>query len=325
MAGLRDPDRLNAQVDRVLDARLGVYEKQLVANYRQAVDAIRLDIAKVYEKYAVNGELTLAEMTKFNRLTNLEKQIVKDVRPYLTANDSLLKKVSAVEYDEAFYRYAWTMDQQTGVALQWGVLNTDAVAAAVANPLDLISRGRLRATTISRVRTAVTQGLIRGQGFPEMMRGIRGSINGTASDAMRIVRTEGQRAQVEGQQESYDRAREKGVDVVDVWDATLDSRTRDEHGAIDGQHRGEDGFFDTAVGKVSAPLHSGVASFDINCRCRLRGEIEGFEPEFRRAQERSVVVKNGRFEIVLGDSKVVPYQTYKQWSNNLNTRGRSTP
>jgi SPP1 gp7 family putative phage head morphogenesis protein len=294
-----DIRRLEDIAKNALEKRLSSYERQVILNYAEALKKIRADIGKVYEKYAVNGKLTNAEMSKYNRLTALEKQIVEDLSPVVRKSARLVEKMSKVEYEEAFYQYAWTIDQSTGVALRWGLLNENAVAAAVANPLEKIALTRLKQDGLIKIQRAVAQGLIRGQSYPNMMKSISGAINGTAADAMRIVRTEGQRAQVLGQQANYEQARDMGVEVVDVWDATLDSRTRDSHGELDGQrahYKNGQPFWDTEVGEVSGPMQSGVASFDINCRCRIRGEVEGFKPEKRR---------------IAGE--IQKYQTYKEW------------
>jgi hypothetical protein len=239
-------------------------------------------------------------MTKYNRLRSLEKQITEDLRPLALKNKALIEQMVEVEYDEAFYREAWVIDQQSGVALKWGLLSEDAIEAAVANPLRKIALERLRADGRQKIRRAVAQGLIRGQSYPAMMRGIRDAINGTAADATRIVRTEGQRAQVMGQQHTHKRARELGVETVDVWDATLDGDTRPEHGRLDGveaKYRSGQPYWDTAVGRVRGPLQSGVASFDINCRCAVTGRVKGYEPKVRRIR----------------DQGVVPYKSYEQW------------
>jgi hypothetical protein len=258
-------------------------------------------MAKLYERYAENGVLTHAEMSKWRRMKTLDKDITRILGPSAQANKTLVDKMAAVEYEEGFYRFAWAIDQESGVALRWGLLNPDTVRAAVANPLREIAVTRLRANGRARIRTAITQGLIRGASYPDMMRGIRTAINGNAKDAMRIVRTEGQRAQVLGQQESYNKARDLGVEVQDIWDATLDSRTRTDHGALDNVPASVDSagnrYWDTAVGRVAGPTQSGVASFDINCRCRVTGGIEGYSPKLRRIR----------------DEGVVPYKTYREW------------
>ena len=311
MAGCRDPGRLESVTASSLLGNIGRWEREVAANYRAALDGIRTSIASLYERYASAGVLTHAEMSKYNRLKNLERQITEAIGPTAARNSALMERMARIEYDEAFYRYAWTIDQQARASLQWGVLNPDTVVAAVANPIRKISEGRLRTDGRARVRRAVTQGLVRGESFPAMMRGVRDAINGTTRDALRIVRTEGQRAQVLGQQASYQRARDKGVEVVDVWDATLDSRTRDSHGALDGvraQYDEGGAFWRTSVGKVRGPVQSGVAAFDIHCRCRIRGEVGGFAPEVRR---------------IRGEG-VVPYQKYEDWKQGMNERGRNT-
>lgn len=303
MPELRDPARLDRIAKHALDVRLGRYEVTTKRFYRQQLDAMRVQMSKLYERYSANGKLTLAEMTKFNRLKSLDKQLTEILGPSANAEKSMIRKMSAVEYEEGFYRFAWTIDQQSGIALKWGLMNPDAVRAAVANPLREIATTRLRANGRQRIRSAIVQGLIRGDSYLNMMKGIRGAINGNANDALRIVRTEGQRAQVLGQMETYDKARDLGVDVRDIWDATLDSsRTRPSHGALDNVPASVDAagnqYWNTAVGRVSGPTQSGVASFDINCRCRITGGIEGYEPKLRR---------------IRGEG-IVPYKTYAEWS-----------
>ena len=290
-------DDINANA---LERRLKAYEVKIANQYREALVKIRADIGVLYEKYAVNGQLTYGEMTKFNRLTKLERRITDYMAPTIAKNDALLAKISLVEYDEAFYRYGWSIDQQLGASLQWGQLNPEAVKAAVANPLNLIARERLRFAGRTQVRNAVTQGLIQGLSYDNMVKGIKGAINGTAYDAMRIARTEGQRAQVLGQQANYEEAEKLGVEFDEIWDATLDSKTRPAHGALDGvaaQVRSDGSrYWDTSVGEVSGPLQSGYASFDIHCRCRVRAQIKDFEPKSRRVGK-----------------EIVSYETYDQW------------
>jgi hypothetical protein len=139
---------------------------------------------------------------------------------------------------------------------------------------------------------------MQGVSYPKMMRAIKSVVVATDKEslayvAMRIVRTEGQRAQNIGQQQGYERARELGVNVIDTWDATLDSRVRDDHAAMDGKKSKVDSngnvYFDTPVGRAPGPMRSGVASFDINCRCRTIGIIEGYEPEVKGVRDKGLL------------------------------------
>lgn len=272
-------------------------ERELLRNYKIALDDIRGKLALLYERYSVNGELTFAEMSKFNRMASLEKQIVEIMSPALKANAKLAERLKLVEYEESFYRTAWAIDQHTGVALRWGLLSPDQIREAVANPLEYLAERGVKEKTLLRVRREITQGLIRGDSYPHMMRGVKAAINESAASSMRIVRTEGQRAAVMGQQAQYSKAEDLGVDVVEVWDATLDDRTRPSHGALDGKEKDKEaGGWHTSIGLVAGPLQSGDPAFDIHCRCTVRPEVKGFEPKGRRPKE-------------IGE-----YETFEKWA-----------
>lgn len=274
--------------------------RELAKNYGSALESIREDLRKLYDKYAKGGQLTYAEMSKFNRLRNLEKQITEDLRPVFLKNERLIDKVSAVSYEESFYRHTWAISQAAGFDLKFGLLRPDDVWAAIKNPLAKIAKDRLKRDGLDKIRRAITQGLIRGESYSQMSKLVRQAIDGSLQDAERIVRTESGRAMTLGTKKSYETARRNGVESVEVWDATLDGRTRPEHGRLDGQkavRRKGEWVFQTAVGPVKGPRLSGVASFDINCRCTLYSVIEGYEPEARR---------------IRGEG-VQPYKTFKQW------------
>ncbi len=126
---------------------------------------------------------------------------------------------------------------------------------------------------------------------------------GIAARALRIARTEGQRALVEGQKAAYKRAEDIGCEIDEIWDAALDKITRPEHGALDGQAKDleKDGWLVPSIGIVAGPLQSGIASFDINCRCRIRGQVIGYPPQTRTYRDEKGITQIGK------------YQTYEQW------------
>lgn len=299
----RSMEVLEKRIWRQINLIQNKTERALIANYKTALDEIRVVLSKVYERYAIAGELTFAEMSKYNRLMGLQAQLMGILGPTLSKNGALIRKLSRVEYEEAFYRHGWAVDQNVGVALRWGKLNPKMIDAAVNAPewrrLKKIAVKTWRADTMAKLDRTITQGLIQGQGYPKMMRALKNNVVGnSAANAMRIARTEGQRAAVQGQITSAEKAEELGINMRRIWDATLDSATRPEHGRLDGQAADKEGYFHTAVGLVRGPLQSGDPSFDINCRCRIREEVVGYSPEVRRIR----------------DEGVQPYITYDEWA-----------
>lgn len=89
------------------------------------------------------------------------------------------------------------------------------------------------------------------------------------SDAMRIVRTEGNRINQQGRLDAGDEAIKQGCDLVKQWDATLDDRTRPDHQVADGQLREWDEDFLVGGEHMKAPSIGGSAKQVINCRCQL--------------------------------------------------------
>jgi len=71
---------------------------------------------------------------------------------------------------------------------------------------------------------------------------------------------------------------------------------------MDGVKANEEGFYPSPVGKIKGPLLSGDASFDINCRCTTRAEIEGYAPKVRIARENEG--KRG---------EIIKMTTYNKW------------
>ena len=298
-------DDLDRQVQRALAGIQSQTEKQIVRAYSQALKSIRNEMSRLYEKVNTpDGKLTLAEMTKYHRLNSLDKRITQIMKESNGIVIRELKRLAPEMYGESFFHYAWAFDQNTGVALNWGTVSEESLRGIIKNPLDLIARDTLPLTTRNRIRSAIAQGLLQGKSYPQMARQIRDAMGVNAHRAMRIARTEGQRAQNEGIYDSYNQAKANGVQGGDVWDATKDGRTRDTHRAQDGAVRGEDGRF-PALGGVRPlyPVDPALPADEaINCRCRLRFQVDGYAPVLMRTREQGII----------------PYQTYGDWADESN-------
>lgn len=300
MPSSRDFQILQERVDKALLVRMDLVERGILATYLQALDDIRVSLSKVYEKYAVDGVLTRAEMTRYNRMSALEAQIKEIVQPVLNSTSNQAVKTGPVVYNEAFFRTAWAIDQNAGVALKWGLLNPDAVRAAVQNDFTELAVKKLKTDGLLRTQRVIRQGITQGMSYPKMAGLIKDQlIKPSAYDALRIARTEGQRAAALGKSATMQRAEDLGVDMTEIWVATLDGKTRPEHRALDGKPKDaeHDGWYVPGIGWIPGPLQSGDPSFDINCRCTTRGEINGYPPSVRRSQE----------------GGLIPYQSYEQW------------
>lgn len=313
-------DRLYAQAQVELAKILQGEERSIIRLYGTALYDIRKILKDLYDKYSVEGKLTNGEMSKYNRLANVQDQICRILQKNMKQVDSLTKRLTAEQYSEAFYRHAYAIDQVGGMALNWGLIPEEAVEAAMKSPFSKLSSSKAlkasREGTVDRIRQEIGLSVIRGDSYDVLAnrisavlgvspKGTGAAFNGkgAAYRSLMVARTEGQRILVEGQEAASRKARELGCTIRTIWDATLDGRTRPAHAALDGKPKDdpEKGWFVPEIGYVTAPLHSGVAAFDINCRCRERDEVVGFPPDER---------------YVRGDG-IKPYQTYGEWKEQV--------
>jgi SPP1 gp7 family putative phage head morphogenesis protein len=280
------------------------YQSKVQKALADTLTTIRGEMSKIYSKYAKNGLLTRAEMTKYNKYQTMEKQILKVLEPAIAKNIADIKKLLPEQYNESFFHYAWAMDQAVGVNLNYGVLNQNMINElfSITNPKNIELANALKnygPNAKKYLRNALLRNLSIGKSYASMIKDIRTGLNKTYNEAIRLIRTEGQRALNKGQNDLYLKAKNAGVEGVDVWDATLDGRTRASHQRMDGVKRNEDGYFEPIHARY--PLDENLpAEESINCRCRLRFEIEGYSPQLRRTREQGII----------------PYQTYDEWEKN---------
>ena len=294
---------------------------ELIKSYKSALDDIRLKITQIYEAYGISGELTKAEMTQFMRLSNIEKNIVNIMNPYLESNKELLKDMSTVGFDNGYFTSGWALDQATGLSLGWGIIDDNSVRAANGIGGDLsdlegiISSKEIKQhtkvlddafTNYSKdsrkwISQEIKQGIIQGESVPVVTKRIKEALGKSYNSSMVIARTEILRASGIGSQIAYDEASDNGVQLTQVWQTTLDDRTRSSHASADGARMdNETGLFSLSWGEVPGPRRSGIASEDIQCRCLSVPEVEGYTPEVRR---------------IRGEG-LQPYQNFEKWATN---------
>lgn len=118
-----------------------------------------------------------------------------------------------------------------------------------------------------KVSATISRGIASNMHYNDIARNIANNSKTGLNNAMRIVRTEGNRIYNAATLDCGKTAREKGVDNVKQWDSTLDGNTRPHHRQLDGQIRELEEDFEINGRKAPAPLHFNIPSEDINCRC----------------------------------------------------------
>ena len=72
-----------------------------------------------------------------------------------------------------------------------------------------------------KISAQISRGIATGMSWQQMAQQLAATTNIGFNNAVRITRTEGHRIQVQGTMDACYKAKEKGADVVNQWDATL--------------------------------------------------------------------------------------------------------
>lgn len=124
-----------------------------------------------------------------------------------------------------------------------------------------------------RVTSALTQGILQGESIPNIAKRLRIVENMDTAQSVRTARTAVTGAQNAGRQARYDQAKEMGLPLKKRWIATLDGRTRHEHGMADGLTVELDDVFLVGGEKLMHPgdFSKGASGWNVyNCRCTMR-------------------------------------------------------
>ncbi len=162
-----------------------------------------------------------------------------------------------------------------------------------------IKRGIDLAYGQRQIAASVTSGILQGKSLKAMADDLQERIpEMSRNSALRAARTAVTGAQNAGRTDSYAAAEKMGVKTKRQWVATLDNRTRHEHGELDGQVVAVDEPFEVGGYSLMFPGDpAGPPHLIYNCRCRIKPVVEGHEQGGqRRARDpetgRNVLIEN---------------------------------
>ncbi len=257
-------------------------QKELVKNQIKSEKEILTELKKLYEsslseidekiKILMSDELTQSKIYRIEYQKALKGQVSAilenlNSNQYETVSDYLKDC-----YEDGFIGTLYDLQGQ-GIPLIFAMNQEEVVEAILLD--SKISEGLYTkmgndvGDLKKRISSEISRGISTASPYAEIARNIRSQAIITVNQAMRIVRTEGNRIHNRSALDSAMKAKSKGADLVKVWDATLDAHTRPHHRQLDGQVRELEEDFEVDGLTASAPLQFGIAAEDCNCRCVL--------------------------------------------------------
>lgn len=277
----KEYEQANEEVQKKVDnyfARFKVKD----AKKQAEVDAGTLS-QKDYEEWRY-GQMCVGERWK-----DLKDQLAKDY-----ANTNRIARSIAEDYAPEVYALnhnfaAYQVQHDAKMDISWTLYNREAVEYLMKDDPQLLPFLGTHSPTAEKLRermdmlwnrqhvnSAITQGILQGESIPKIAKRLERVTNMNTAAAVRNARTMMTSVENKGRQDAYNRLKEKGIDLQEMWMATLDSRTRHSHRALHGTYKDpKTGEYANGLRYPADPM--GDPEEIYNCRCCEIAEVEGLK------------------------------------------------
>ena len=319
------------EAHEAVDAEIKELAKKINSEYREAAKRVTEQLKRGLREYERDRRAKSAEYAE--RISRLTDQDAKDAlaREFQAWRDAALAEATAREDLLAKINYeildadklareivagrtgevfsanvawgTWQVERGLGsTCTAWTLYDQDTVARLLSENPDLYPVPDLDVQKAWRwnaqhLQSTITQAAASGSSVDDIAKDLRRVMAMNVRDSVRVARTAMTGAENAGRVNAYQRAQSMGIELEQMWLATLDGRTRPSHRAIDGESVPVNGTFSNGCKFPGDP--SGPAAEVMNCRCTLIANLRGFERDARTL--------GGRW------SRLPDGMTYKQW------------
>lgn len=324
-------------------------ESQITQEYDAMTKEMRSMLSEVYENYAVNGELTYSEMSKYSRLDGLIKKIDKMTgESFKEIYEAMYGSLSDT-FEEHFNRMAQGIEQAANQKVGYTPIKKDTIRKMILNPIDgLTLSDRLekrRANVIFDIKQEMVQGLSNGETYDKVAKRLVSIFDGDKKKSYRVARTEMHRVSEQAKFSAALKAHENGVKMLKTWKSAHDYRVRDtteaSHVDLDGTTIPIDQNFQQGNGNGLCPGSMGSPDHDIFCRCILIFQVDQTdftqksetksEEERKKKKEAKIKsdIKNGKYNLTFNkenyEKHVLNHKRYKEYVEKNIAKGKQKP
>ena len=116
---------------KVLDKEMNSAEFRLAKIYQQTAKNIKSELSDLFERFGQSGQLTYAEMQKYNRLNNLLTSVNSEISNSFKGITSEFKGLITDMYSESYYMQGFMISQSAGLNLSFGLIPTGAIKSLI--------------------------------------------------------------------------------------------------------------------------------------------------------------------------------------------------
>lgn len=281
---------------------------------------------ETWRRWVATGERTkeeyqqwrIGQMAVGRRWTDQKDAIARQLVDTSKTALGYVRKYSPEIYAENFNYSTYQVEHMAGINTPFTLWSKVSVNNLVEKNPDIappvgkklaaeIAEGKAIKWNKQQLQSVMIQGILQGDSIPKLATRLATKMADKDRKAsIRNARTLATGVQNVGRVDSYKRAQDMGVDLEQMWMATLDGRTRHSHRWLDGEVRPVGEAFSNGCEYPADP--KGDPAEIYNCRCSLRGVVKGLQPKARQYR----------------DTSEVGGMSYDEWRNAKATSGKIT-
>jgi hypothetical protein len=276
-------------IDKKMAQLIKGAERGVAKKYAALLTKTKALLAKQYADFEKDGQLTLQEMLKNDRLKKMMKELDFLLKPHYKSMDVDIKAALGQTYKTGFENVIAAISKESKRDIGNSTATPETLTAMLKNPVAGLTLNerleRMRVKIIDLIQKQITQGLQKNETYATMAKRLKGELEGDAVKAMRIVRTEGHRVQESAKLDAATHATDNGVVMHKEWNTMEDGVVRRkpknlaDHKKLNGKKIPTDQLFDDGLSKGLAPGQLPAAGSSINCRCFLTYSLERLEKQ----------------------------------------------
>lgn len=318
--------------ERYADKKISAVNRELRKTFRTAQKELKKKLADFEKRHAKENQrkkdqLAAGKITKQEYQDWLTGQVfirnqwqanLRQVCKVMhDANNQTMNIINNSRFDVFAENYnfnAWQAEKAINVS--FNLYNAESVARLMTDEPQLLPEWKINEEkdyiwNYNRVNNIVRQGIIQGEGVPEITDRLCSALATSNEAKMRMfARTALGAAQSAGRQKQMEDAAAMGIEVHKRWLAAHDQRTRDAHRDLDGQEVPYDKPFKSELGEIEYPKDPKANPANVfNCRCTMVTIYPKYE-------DRSVKY---------GDGVTIDGQSYEEWKKGKKARGEVQP
>lgn len=277
------------QLRRISAHREQGAEAEIRLEYQKVLNKLQAIVSKYYAIYGNidDSTMTRADLESASAYNNFLQDVVNNLDGINKPVENQIRQTIENTYTTCYNGMVNAVKKSTGNS-DLGILlsglsatTPETVKNIIENPMDNLTLStvlnRKRSQVVSDIKKNLSVGLANGDSYAKMAQRISKSLDNDYKKAVRIVRTESNRAINKGFQDVSDEASDMllGSDYVEVkeWCSMEDESVRDTHNHLNGKKIHVQDEFESKGRKAKCPCGFGVPEEDINCRCFLAYEF----------------------------------------------------